>query len=92
MDKIDDDVDKRRALCNLIFSIKGTYLLEANFSVILDAIDIIVDETHKRFSLSYVISAIKGKKGYKEKITLIKERFPQYTYESEEMLKKEENS
>jgi hypothetical protein len=73
-----DDMGKRRALCNLMFSIKGTPLLEINFRTILDTIDTIVDETHKRFSLSYVVSAIKETKLYNEKVLLIKERFPQY--------------
>jgi len=46
----------------------------------LDAIDTIVDEFHKKYSLSNLISVIKENKSYNEKIAIIKERFPQYIY------------
>ena len=88
MNSLNDDIEKRRAICNLMFSINGSSLLELNFNAILDTVDTLRDDFHKKMSLSYVISAIKEKKGYKGKITVIKERFPQYTYVSEEKLKR----
>jgi len=81
-----DDIEKRRALCNLMLKIKKTTLLEENFDAIFDTIDKIIDDTHKRYGLSYVISAIRGEKLFNEKLTLIKERFPEYADELVEIL------
>ena len=89
---MDDDIEKRRALCNLMFEIKKTTLIEENFNTILNTIDNIIDDTHKRYSLSYVISAIREEQSFNEKLTLIKERFPKYSDELVEILNKKENS
>ncbi len=89
---MDDDIEKRRALCNLMFGIKKTTLLEENFNTILNTIDNIIDNTHKRYGLSYVISAIHEEKSFNDKLTLIKERFPEYSDELVEILNKKENS
>lgn len=75
---MDDDIEKRRALYNLMFTIRNTTLIEENFNPILNTIDNILDDTHKQYGLSYVISAIRGEESFNDKLTLIKERFPKY--------------
>jgi len=75
---MDDDIEKRRALYHLMFTIRNTTLIEENFNTILNTIDNILDDTHKQYGLSYVISAIRGEQSFNEKLTLIKERFPKY--------------
>ena len=92
MNSLDDDIEKRRTLCDLMFSIRGSSLLELNFNAILDRVDTIRDETHKRFGLSYVISAIKEEKLFKELNIVIKERFPQYVKDLEDISKKKPRS
>ena len=75
---MDDDIEKRRALYDLMFTIRNTTLIEENFNAILNTIDTITDDNHKRYGLSYVISAIRGEESYKEKVTLIIKRFSEY--------------
>jgi len=87
IDKINDDIDKRRAFCYLMWSFKRTYLLEKNFSALLNSVEKIVSKTHKIYSLSYMISAFEGNKVFNEKITLIKEQFPEYMNELDEVLR-----
>ena len=84
IDKINDDVDKRRAFCYMMWSLRKTYLLEKKFSALLDSIEKIANKTHKIYSLSYMISAFEGNP---EKVALIKERFPKYVKELNEVLK-----
>lgn len=52
-------------------------------------IDKMVHNTHRKNSLFYIISAIKGKEKFKNKIAYIRERFPEYSNELKEVLKKE---
>ena len=87
INEMKDDTDKRSTLCHLLFPIRRTCLLEDNFTAILNTIEKIIDDTERRYSLSYVISAIEKEKLFKEKVMLIKDRFPEYSDELMEMLK-----
>lgn len=87
INEIRDDNDKRYLICDLLFSIRNTIFLEENFIAILNTISTIRDTAHKKSNLSNMLSAIKEEKSFKEKVLLIKERFPEYSDELVKILK-----